>query len=407
MSGGILQLVSYGSADIVLTGNPQITYWKQIHKRYTNFAIESVIQTPHATVDFGRRTSITLSRTADLVHKMYLEVTLPRLPSIETEDTQVTYDYKWVKKIGLALIKSVELEISGQRIDRHTSDWMDAWYSLTENDEKSFGLRQMIGDFDNEEDYRTNREITLHIPLIFFFNLYHGLSLPLISISFHEVKLNFEFRSLKELVRLPNEVPSSTPLPVESSSTALKCDFYGDMIYVDVDERRRFSRMAHEMLIPVVQWLGDEVINNMESPQFVRKINLNYVHPVKELVWMYLPDAQEEAKDYFNYDDVFEEVGIYLNGHPRFKDRKGSYFRLVQPWQHHSNVPKSNIYCYSFALHPEDAQPSGSLNFSRIDQAYMQIRLKNTAIKGTLKIFAISYNLLRIKNGLAGLAYSN
>lgn len=426
MSGGILQLVSYGSADIYLTGDPQVTFWRQVSRRYTNFAVESVLQTFHGTADFGRRVSVTLAHTGDLIHRMYLEVTLP---PIDRSDLPVAYQdkaYYWVPKVGMALIKSTELEIGGIRIDKHPSEWMDAWSSLSYKNEKDFGFRRMIGDVPLEER-RADTPMTLYIPLMFFFNNQHGLALPLVSISFHEVRLNFEFRTLNELL-VPPPNPYANPSQAqiqqymnevfvdETSATAMNCDLYADTVYLDVSERRRFSKNPQEMLISVVQFLGDDVISPAEASAdglLTRKLALNFVHPVKELVWMFVPEDKLAEKQYFEYADVVEEVSILLNGHPRFAPRKGSYFRHVQPWQHHTSTPTKPVYVYSFGLHPEEAQPSGTLNFSRIDQAHMIMRIrlpKNAAgqyVGGRLKIFASSYNVLRIKSGLAGLAYSN
>lgn len=421
MSGGILQLVSYGSADLYLTGDPQVTFWRQVSRRYTNFAVESVVQTFHGTADFGRRVSVTLARTGDLIHKMYLEVTLPAIDRSDLPADYTDKAYHWVPKVGLALIKGVELEIGGIRIDKHSSEYLDAWMSLSHKNEKDYGFRRMIGDVPLEER-RADKPITLHIPLMFFFNLQHGLALPLVSISFHEVRLNFDFRSLNELLIPPANPYSSTSQYLnevfveETSATAMACDLYADTVYLDTTERRRFSKNAQEMLISVTQFLGDDVISATEASGdgvMTRKVNLNFVHPVKELIWVFVPDDRAAEKQYFDYADVLQEASILLNGHLRFTPRKGSYFRYVQPWQHHTTTPEKPVYVYSFGLHPEDAQPSGTLNFSRIDQAHMIVRMKlpqnaqGQYVGGRLKVFATSYNVLRIKSGLAGLAYSN
>lgn len=435
MSGGVLQLVSYGAADVNLTGNPQITYWRHVSRRYSNFAVEAIPQVFHATADFGRRTSVTIARTGDLIHKMYLEVTLPIInrnsgnPNVDITDPRYSANkkYHWVNKIGLALIKSVELEIGGVRIDRHTSEWMDAWSSLTRKFDKDNGFRQMIGDLPLAER-ETNKEMTLYIPLMFFFNLFHGLSLPLVSIAFHEVRFNFEFRRLSEVL-IPPPKPSTVATDAEHNGIVLLDDtfasmqatLYADMVFVDVEERRRFSKNPHEMLVTVIQVLGDEVVPEPpagtleKDSDFYRQITLNFVHPVKELVWVFVPNDMSASNDYFEYADVVKEASLLLNGQPRFTPRKGSYFRLLQPYQHHTAVPGKPVYVYSFGLNPEDPQPSGTLNFSRIDHAQLRLSAKyptkaaapTTYQGGRFKVFALSYNMMRIKGGLAGLAYSS
>jgi hypothetical protein len=104
---------------------------------------------------------------------------------------------------------------------------------------------------------------------------------------------------------------------------------------------------------------------------------------------------------------------LILNGQDRLKEQYGKYFNQVQPWYHHTGNPYPGIYCYSFALHPEEHQPTGTCNFSRIDNAQVQVWLKNvnnyTATDSTKiqKLFAVNYNILRIQSGMGGLAFSN
>jgi hypothetical protein len=102
---------------------------------------------------------------------------------------------------------------------------------------------------------------------------------------------------------------------------------------------------------------------------------------------------------------------LQLNGQDRFSEREGSYFDVVQPWQHHTRSPDSGINVYSFALKPEDHQPSGTCNFSRIDNATLQLVLSAGAVAGTStakgRVYAVNYNVLRVMSGMAGIAYSN
>jgi hypothetical protein len=101
---------------------------------------------------------------------------------------------------------------------------------------------------------------------------------------------------------------------------------------------------------------------------------------------------------------------VQLNGHDRFAERNGRYFNLVQPYQHHENIPATGINVYSFALKPEDHQPSGTCNFSRIDNATLNLTLTTAAAAGDgvrIRVYAVNYNVLRIMSGMGGLAYSN
>jgi hypothetical protein len=389
MGGGLMQLVAYGAQDVYLTGDPEITFFKAIYRRHTNFSVESIAQVFNGTTGFGRKATVTVSRNGDLITNTVLEVELPVLKD----------GWKWNSNVGHNIIEEVELEIGGQRIDRHYGEWLDIWSELSTPEAKK-------GMFDSEMIRRvsgaeiTNKGSTLYIPLQFFFNRNHGLALPLIALQYHEVKINFTFAKLTDLCH--GGTASTSP----STDKDVDMSLYIDYVYLDTDERKRFAQSQHELLIEQLQFTGDE------TPSANGSYRLNFNHPVKELVWVV---TQPTPGNKFNYDksgidDVVTSANLQLNGHDRFDERKGSYFRLVQPYQHHTRVPEKNIYVYSFAVKPEEHQPSGTCNFSRIDNATLKLKIDSDAAKvagAKVKIFATSVNVLRILSGMGGLAYSN
>ena len=396
MGGGLLQLVAYGAQDVYLTGNPQITFFKVVYRRHTNFSMESIEQTFNGSADFGKRVTCQISRNGDLIHRMYLQATLPACPALG----------QYTQYVGLALIKNVEIEIGGQRIDKHYSEWMYIWNDLALPTGKRDGYDHMVGTYLGVNSPVT----TLYVPLEFWFCRNPGLALPLIALQYHEVKVNMEFRDKAHLVR-------SAVVPTGSLE---KCSLWVDYIFLDTDERRRFAQLSHEYLIEQLQFTGDESVTGANN-----KVKLNFNHPVKELVWVaQLDDMTTLAGkyQYFNYTNssnvdagtdiqaganVVNAAKLQLNGHDRFAEREGSYFNLVQPFQHHENVPSSKgINVYSFALQPESHQPSGTLNMSRIDAAVLNVQT-NVASAAKLKVFALSYNVLRVMSGMGGLSYSS
>jgi hypothetical protein len=352
MGGGLMQLVAYGAQDIYLTGNPQITFFKVVYRRHTNFSMESIEQTFNGSVAKGRKVSCTISRNGDLIHRMYLRMV--------TDSTAK----------GLELIKSVEVEIGGQRIDKHYGEWLHIWNELT----------QTAG---HESAYTSMTEGTLmYVPLEFWFCRNPGLALPLIALQYHEVKVNVEFNTVSG---------------VELNEASLFVDY----IYLDTDERRRFAQVSHEYLIEQLQFTGDETAAS--------KIKLNFNHPVKELVWV----NKASGASFGDYQEFGTSATLQLNGHERFSSRDAAYFSVVQPYQHHERVPvtktgntyaNAEINVYSFALKPEEHQPSGTCNMSRIDNATLSI---SGVIAGTISVYAVNYNVLRIMSGMGGLAYSN
>jgi len=381
-----MQLVAYGAQDIYLTGNPQITFFKVVYRRHTNFAIESIEQTFNGTVDFGRKVSCTVSRNGDLIHKVYLQVDLPAF-----DDGSNTFG--WVPSVGHALIDEVSVEIGGQTIDKHYGEWLQIWNELTQTAEKEAGYDEMIGNTSalTTVDANAKPATTLYVPLQFWFCRNPGLALPLIALQYHEVKFNITFRQLADL-RNGNSV---------ATASLGNASLYVDYIYLDTDERRQFAQVQHEYLIEQLQFTGAE---SFTSTGIKSKLALN--HPCKELVWVCQKDSNDITDFSFSGDQSIVDAKLQLNGHDRFSVRKAEYFNLVQPYQHHTRIPAAGIYVYSFALNPEQHQPSGTVNMSRIDNATLLLNTESlTSYK--LKVYAVNYNVLRIMAGMGGLAYSN
>jgi hypothetical protein len=436
MGGGLLQLVAYGAQDVYLTGNPQITFFKVVYRRHTNFSIESIVQSPNGNSAFGSRITCQISRNGDLLHKLMLEATID-LPETSASSPKDAYIQPWV---GYNILKSLEIEIGGQRIDKQYGQWMYIWNELTCPSEKYEGMNRMISgqnivNSDNnpykiEKGTAGNpdsKKINLKIPLEFWFCRNVGLALPLIALQYHEVKINIEFNEKTKVfithsdtnkyqVNTHTNSPSDVVSGGTSNAVLSDVKLYADYIFLDTDERRRFAQLSHEYLIEQVQFTGSEAVTDNTIPT-----RLNFNHPVKELIWVNKNNGTDESLLWNCFvmpkevgDKLYTKGGINsttnaqlkLNGNDRFAPRDGNYFNLVQPYQHHTNIPMRNpgINVYSFALKPEEHQPSGTLNMSRIDSAQLSITHANA---GNLYVYAVNYNVLRILSGMGGLAYSN
>ena len=370
MGGGLLQLVAYGAQDVYLTGNPQITFFKVVYRRHTNFSMEAIEQTFNGTPGLGNRVTAQISRNGDLIHKMYVVADVTR-----TDGTGESY-------AGHKLLKQVELEIGGQLIDRQYSQWMYVWNELSLPAGKLQGFKKMVGEgLTTTNGAADGANHKLYIPLEFWFCRNVGLALPLIALQYHEVKVNITFASTSDM----------TGFTMQGAS------LWVDYIFLDTDERRRFAQMSHEYLIEQVQFTGSEQIGISGN-----KVKLNFNHPVKELVWV---AVASDADSWTTFSKV-DNVKLQLNGNDRFAERNADYFSLVQPYQHHENVPAGkHINVYSFGLKPEEHQPSGTLNMSRIDTA--TLHCTGSSDTTTLSVYAVNYNVLRILSGMGGLAYSN
>ena len=311
MGGGLMQLVAYGAQDVYLTGNPQITYWKVTYRRYTNFAMESIEQTFNGQADFGRRVTCTISRNGDLAYHTILQVTLPQIGQ-DLNNGNGVYA-RWLDFPGEQLIAQVEVEIGGQRIDRHYGDWMHIWNQLTMTSGQEKGYYSMVGN-TTQLTYLTDPafsnvdgpcqsdaprqicaprnalpETTLYIPLQFWFCKNPGLALPLIALQYHEVRVNIDLRPIDECLWAVNTLSAdsgSVKVSQAYNQSLVAASLFVDYVFLDTDERRRMAQNPHEYLIDQLQFTGDESVGSSSN-----KIKLNFNHPVKELIWVVQPDA--------------------------------------------------------------------------------------------------------------------
>ena len=467
MGGGLLQLVAYGAQDVYLTGNPQITFFKVVYRRHTNFAVEAIQQTFSGTPGYGNTVTCQISRNGDLINRVYLQVNLPKLDGISFTPAITAFSGpRYVNYIGLRLIKSVTIEIGGQQIDKHYSDWLYIWNELSLPLGKRYAYDTMVGA---DKDLTFLKNTNLYIPLEFWFCRNVGLALPLIALQYHEVKINIQFENKEKcVINLSTETGTADETLTLTGGTIpaiTDASLWVDYIFLDTDERRRFAQLSHEYLIEQLQFTGTETLlaPTVASGIVNNRIKLNFNHPCKELVWVAKPSNHMKKSTWYNYTDTdimdktvstlanspynqnlatsntlltsntfmigsrqlpdainsspFKDAILQLNGNDRFSVREATYFSYVQPYQHHTNIPSNaGIHVYSFALKPEDHQPSGTLNMSRIDTATLMVNVKanNTAASGTtyttyegINIYAVNYNVLRILSGMGGLAYSN
>jgi hypothetical protein len=476
MGGGLMQLVAYGAQDIYLTGNPQITFFKVVYRRHTNFAVESIEQTYNGSASAGSKISVTVSRNGDLLSQVWLANTVSTATGITAAR-------------AFSHIDNVEVEIGGQVIDKQYGHWMQVWTDLSNPTDKS----TLLG---NCAKTSVAGEIS-YVPLQFWFCRNPGLALPLIALQYHEVKLNITFSTAAN----------------QLGTVGVWCDY----VFLDTDERRRFAQVSHEYLIEQVQYSNALAVSGTSTQH-----ELRFNHPVKELVWNVHHGTKETVSvSGVDTDITCKSALLQLNGHDRFKRREGKYFTKVQRYQHHSGssntirrgaiaanveythaatavadvklntlanpasitfeVPtyvtvaktgtvgtfpatgnyiaykasathfslyavgqttakvlagtairadigvlvldgdnnklvlttiaqtedKSIPHVYSFALKPEEHQPSGTCNFSRIDNAVINLEHADVIKNGTLNVYAVNYNVLRIMSGMGGLAYSN
>lgn len=425
MGGGLLQLVAYGAQDAYLSGNPQITFWRGLFKRHTNFAMEPFRVNLTGQASWGTKHSAILGRHADLVGPAYIEVELK--PVGDNENTLI-YDDSDGYSGGFNLIEYVELDIGGQIIDRQYGEFLYIWSSLTLSTDARNKLNVMCKTQQNanvscDSQGRPTRNNLTYIPLGFWFCRNPGAALPLIALQYHEVKINILWNKSNLIFT------SAANGSVTTSAGPAQANLVVDYIYLDVEERRRMAQESHEYLIEQTQFNEDNGLTTAQN-----RIDLTFNHPVKELIWVTQSAGKRDCRikngsgssfiGPLEYDDIIYEATLQLNGQDRMQALPGLYFNTVQPFQHHTGASASTggsgiiggggLYMYSFAIKPEEHQPSGTCNFSRIDTATLvfsvngNVPINNVDVNNhNIRVYAINYNILRIMSGMGGLAYSN
>ena len=489
-----MQLVAYGIENIYLTDNPQITFFKMVYKRYTNFSVESIKQNFTTKVNFGEKVSCIISKNGDLLNKIYIIIVLPSIPKLDNN-----IKIRWIDYIGYNILKTIELEIGGKVIDTHYAEWLYIWNELYKKG--NIKLDKLIGNVDELIKFDSSKKsYTLCIPLHFWFCRNISMSLPLIAITNSEVKLNLEIASIEdcliigpshyiyitdaiclfknyELIKINNDnkyiqfinfddstmklgyiktdptiilkandilngieskyettiydyttnlynqiTINNEILNISKSNISLRNIYnisiydtylYVDYVYLDNMERTKFAKSNHEYLIDVSQFDNDKIVYNSNN-----KIKIGYSNPVKEIFIRAQIDNFNNLynKDIFNFTtsinkinakSLIKKILIKLNGFNRENEYDQHFHTYIQSYQHHDYIAPLGIFLYSFSLNPLNLQPSGSCNFSKLDDITIDVSLENISYNNSVKIriYAISNNILQITNGYIKLLF--
>jgi len=422
MAGGLLRISAYGAQDVFLTGDPQITFFKALYKRYTHFSMETIQQQFSGTAGFGKKdVASTISKNGDLVTHMVLQIDLPAL----------TGNRKYVDNLGHAIIDRVRINVGGDPIDEHQGRWLEIWDELTQDENHRTGYEEMIAKVAGTGG--TNGEAkTLFIPLQFWFCRHPGLALPLVALQYSDVKVIFSFKDLYEITVGFDDKAQAEEF-VENGNE-MKASFFVDYVYLDTVERSGFAQRAHEYLIDQVQGGQDEDVLTLNAAnETEQRIKLNFSHPVMELIWVFEnPDDVEPFRFTFEHkvpyveggghsvieEDIMKSAKLQINGHDQSSMLPAKFHRLVTPYKFHTRIPHKPVYVFSFSLKPEDTvQPHGTCNFSRIDNAYLIFQLTSNSTTNDehntppslykCYVYARSYNLFKVVSGRGAMQYSN
>ena len=486
-----MQLVILGEQDKYLTGNPQITFFKVVYRRHTNFSIECVQQRYISNENNDENLNNIeqfrwkINKNGDLLEKLYLNMTLdvnyyndentdtdtwPKPCKIEDIDTSITgldNNFEVIWNPTHNLIDNISCNIGGIKYDEHTGQWLEIYSQLNELNNtgkvgniasmeatkfqkmsKSGGMCHYKGkSIFLDKDINNTVKFDAYVPLRFWFNKYVGLALPLISLQYHDVDI---------ILDINQDCLVNENFNGNGGINIYNMELWANYIFLDADERKRFANSTHEYLIDQVQH------NNFKGTTCENFMPLSYLdikfnHPIKELIWTAKYDKQtgyqeplmgesyDKNNDNYYYDNPIR-YELKLNGLSRFSERKLEYFTQQQIYDYHIGKPvptpskfiydkknknfdrisnnwtNNTIAVYSFALRPFEHQPSGTCNFSRIDDAELFINHvdssddidiskncdnKTRYVTNEYNVYALNYNVLRIMSGMSGLVYSN
>jgi len=493
MTAGLIILVSGSKEKYYLTRKPEITFFKVVYKRHTNFSIETVPQYFINPLDFGKQSTLIIGKNGDLISKIYLHLELPVLP--ENISTKPLYYLQYTNNLGYVLVNKIELEIGGIIIAQEYGEWMYIWKELSTPINQMRGINKMIGNSDEfTKKERSKPSLNLDIPLSLWFCQNTGNALPIVSLTHDEIKLHVELRTLNEvLIQSPqkyisvNENFSGLEVGekiiqnvngIESAGEFIEFDIvnkrlyynplYGEFqvpseinsnfiligsqgyqhnivsnsdipssvtdyfnlnppgmtnayclinyIFLDNEERYLYLTKNHEYLVPILQNIPEESVFSGNV-----KLNLPIVHPVFSLFWRVILEDNIQRKDYFNYSTfpitdepktIIKNVKMLLNGNPLSNLEIEQFFSPIQKFYYFKGRGNRFLYHYSFSLHPLEmgGQPYGSLNFSKLEDSYLQLTLDgliNYRIPARLKAYAFGYNIFRIIDGTGKLVFSS
>lgn len=364
MSGALVDLVAKGVQDVYLTGKPEVSFFKQNYRRHTNFSMTNARLNPMGS---GLEHTIKIVNKGDLLNYMWID-----LGDTATVGSAAV-------AAGSSSSAVFELWIGGQMIDRQDAFFMiQLWQKfLADSGSKTMAL---VSD-DDDGSSRTNLLGAKWMPLHFLFcDSYY---LPLVALQYNEVEIRVKYAA---------------------NTNVSDFKYYANYIVLDTNERDFFVNQEHEILIEQVQKISSE--GSSTVPKFSLSL-LN--HPVKCLLW-----GEPDGSSFTTND-----VQIYLNGTELFESpMPDKYFTQVQGYYHSeygSELLKGaagvfgtggSLKMYSFAMKANRHQPCGTCNFSRMDNAEMVIG-SASGTPSSFYMYAINYNILKIKKGMAGVAFSN
>jgi hypothetical protein len=397
-----IQIAALGEQDVFFTTQPESSVFQYVYYKYINFSQDLVSKPLNNLASFGTSTYVIVDKKGHLLSKMYLSLTLPALQKVDG-----TY-VSWTDTIGYAIFDGpIELQIGGIVVDRLYPHCLDMLNELTVSTNKR-GLDRMIlkSDVSVSSKHNADQSSTLLIPLNFWFTTDYSLALPLLSMNWQDIQINFSFKPFNEIINYDGIIGANF---VDIIDSALLTEY----IFLDDTVLEEFQSKEHLYVIEQQVYNGDEYIKAGIS-NFMSK--LNFINPCKELLFACVDSNNIQNNNYFDYGksqnqtSFINQIALLLDGKQRFNQNylPECVFRELFPNNVHSVVPDKYIYTIPFALKPEFyGQPSGSLNLCRFDEVNLALKMNPGNNECQIYIFGIIHNIVRIANGELSFMWMN
>tara|TARA_B100000405_G_scaffold234218_1_gene168147 strand:- start:1787 stop:2884 length:1098 start_codon:yes stop_codon:yes gene_type:complete len=365
MSAALIELVSVGAQDVFITGDPEVSFFRQSYKRHTNFAMKPERMDYIGTFGANNEITIPIRSKGDLMSYIWIE---------DTNIANVQNNNNGLFSQNASNPTEFSLYIGGQKVAQLDSLFIQgvhnpllrdsaakASYAVTTNNKKA----NHGGD---------------HYVIPFFFSEDYTRCLPLVALQYHDVEIRIKCRD--------GYTPAGTP------------KVWGNYIYLDTEERKFFTDNEHDLLFTQTQY---QLATNTDT-----EIDLTYFnHPVKSI---HLVSGKATGNDW-DSEFTFSKSSLYINGTPLFEETSPVYHHTVVPEMHSSDLPDDILedlptFTWPFCISLSRSNPTGTLNFSRIDNAKLAITGPSGG-NALHRVYAVNYNILRVKQGMGGVAFGN
>jgi len=470
MTGGIMSLLAVGAQDVYLTVEPQMSYFKQVYQRPTNFGMQSIRIAFNSAPVLGQSTGTficQLGRYGDLIKDIALQLTLP---AIYSDDN---YRFRWITNMQHYMLVQYSVNVDTYTIDTRYGEWLDIWNEISLPIDKKTAFNNLVG---NTQNYMNPTNITpiviiqnnriayssypvstgpnnptlaakdIYIPLDFWFCKNPALALPLIALQYQNITVNIIFNAIENLYQVydhntglyvsPNTYNNLNNTNINIGTftqfgggglSTVQLNAYLDVNYVFLDTAERTFLAQSSTIQLIVEQVSRNTVGGSITKNSTTSLILQ--NPIKEFIWILRRQDALYYNDWANYTasqpadsskPILNQGKFIWNGLDRFEFKPGDYFNLLQPYTYHTSTPRQGIYAYSFALYPEKIQPSGSFNATMLQTVQLQLTTNNftpsmnsiiskyAALDSSynLTVYALSYNIFKIIGGVGQMAFN-